>query len=681
MPNKPKKKDKVESKQNETNNKNITFTTLKDQYLKNISSKNNIDTPSKNLILNSSNNNCNTRELNLENKFLNNGKISSDKKREKLIKSKIAKLSNRKQINLSENLFLNFQNVSQMKGSSFIEISKDIENQNNINNRNCIADNSLSNSSQKEDIFLSKLDYLLNKIFNNFIETTNNQPQSSPSCLTRNTNNYTCKLTLSDCFREIFYGKGFMDLDDNFILKGTFNCDVKAMQNKKSLESEIFNNSKISNLDEKNTSQNMNRSILINKMDGKKEFLTIEVYFRKIIMPAGEIIEFYFNDISNISIVEKEKAENKIKSLVLAKISHEFKTPLITIIYILKNYISKEKSEKSDIEMDINNINCPIDIQFNGDKTLAKANTITKLKKSRNFNNIYEIQNNDETSNCNVVNKKKLNLASSIKNEEKYLNNIIDLSDYMLSLINDIIDFSVIDSSFEMKFQYDYFDIHKLLNFCFRILKILIDCKGLERFIQPIIEIDENVPQMFYSDEMRIKQVLLNLISNSIKFTRRGYIKIIAKAINVDTLEISIEDTGVGISAEDMKKLFMDFGKLRNKETAELNKMGSGLGLSICRKIGSKLGSQIHVESQQNVKTRFFFSIINKNLNKKKKKIKNYLITLSIILQVKMILILITKIHYILIWKIPRITYLILEMVLMKDLQYLKTQLIIIIIY
>jgi signal transduction histidine kinase len=117
----------------------------------------------------------------------------------------------------------------------------------------------------------------------------------------------------------------------------------------------------------------------------------------------------------------------------------------------------------------------------------------------------------------------------------------------MLILINDIIDISIIDSSYELNFQNDNFDIIEVFNFCFRVLNIMIEYKGMGNSIKTSLEIDKEVPFIINSDEMRIKQVLLNLISNSIKFTKKGHIKIKAKLINNNQIRISVEDSGIGI--------------------------------------------------------------------------------------------------------------------------------------
>jgi len=575
-------------------------------------SKNNIKYSSNNTINNTSQNIL--IQGNTNDKIINPNQINNNSYDYNQISRKNTKESKNNHIGNSENLFikeLDMKNIKEnpQKINSSLSDNK-INNKPfliNINKLNSYKhnkiinfdDNTINSCNSMEDLFLMKLDFLLKEIFENFVESSNNLNKISIGD--------TSESTLSDYIRNIFYGLHFIDIEENFIHQGIFCCDINAMKKKKQLKIDNLNSNNI-----KNSKINTN-IINLNCIEYEKETLSIEVYSRKISTPEGDLIEFYFNDITSISKIEKGKAEIKLKSLFLAKISHEFKTPLITIIYIMKNYISKEHYYISDESFSDNDFESLQIIPSKKEKYIVSENLskdVGKIKISKDYSNL------NHNSLSNTIKDINIFPVCSKKNNNDYINNIIDLSDYMLSLINDIIDFSVIDSSFEMKFQLDFFDLHKMLNFGFRILKILIDCKGLGRFIQPKIEIDKNVPQMFYSDEMRIKQVLLNLISNSIKFTRNGYIKIISKLVVKDLVEISIEDSGIGISSEDIKKLFIDYGKLKNEESAKLNKMGSGLGLSICKKIIAKLGTQIQVESQQNTKTRFYFGIFNKNTEK-----------------------------------------------------------------
>ena len=104
---------------------------------------------------------------------------------------------------------------------------------------------------------------------------------------------------------------------------------------------------------------------------------------------------------------------------------------------------------------------------------------------------------------------------------------------------------------------------------------------------------------MYMSDPKRIKQVLINLISNSFKFTEKGRIKVEIKEIKLNEqefLKFTVSDTGVGISKQDIPKLFKMFGIL-SKHRNKMNKTGSGLGLSISKRIVESLEGKIKVSS------------------------------------------------------------------------------------
>jgi len=347
----------------------------------------------------------------------------------------------------------NFRNLRENKTKQFNTIINqnftiksnlkqiDLSYDDKIKNNNNIYDDSLISLNPLEDLFLAKLDFLLNVIFNNFFESSNYLNKLSIGSKS--------KSTLSDYIRDIFYSRCILELNDNFLFQGIFTCDLNAMKRTRLLSSQNLNSLEKANINK------------LNHISNEKEIISIEVYSRKILMPEGELIEFYFNDITNISKVEMERAENKIKSLFLAKISHEFKTPLITIIYILKNNLSIDKALKSD--------DLCYDIENESFVKIPSEN-----KKSSNRRSSY-----DERSSIDTYKDDKISYNDSIlksnkkfkvinskdylkKNNNDYKKNIIDLSDYMLSLINDIIDFSVIDSSLDLKFNFINFDLHKM---------------------------------------------------------------------------------------------------------------------------------------------------------------------------------------------------------------------------
>ncbi|CDW74854.1 pas domain s-box protein [Stylonychia lemnae] len=129
-----------------------------------------------------------------------------------------------------------------------------------------------------------------------------------------------------------------------------------------------------------------------------------------------------------------------------------------------------------------------------------------------------------------------------------------------------------------------------------------------EKGIQVIYNCSRNFPQLLHVDEQRIKQVLLNLLQNSLKFTFQGNIEV---QVNYDhqlmQTEISVTDTGIGIKPEDHHKLFSLFGKL--DATASINTTGIGLGLSICQKIISMLNGKIQIDPSYTSGCRISFTI------------------------------------------------------------------------
>lgn len=100
------------------------------------------------------------------------------------------------------------------------------------------------------------------------------------------------------------------------------------------------------------------------------------------------------------------------------------------------------------------------------------------------------------------------------------------------------------------------------------------------------------------SDINRLKQILINLLSNSLKFTKAGYICVYIKVVSINMIQISIKDTGIGISQENIKKLFSRYIKIQ--DSYSMNKNGIGLGLDICKMLIGKLGpnNELAVESQ-----------------------------------------------------------------------------------
>ncbi len=191
---------------------------------------------------------------------------------------------------------------------------------------------------------------------------------------------------------------------------------------------------------------------------------------------------------------------------------------------------------------------------------------------------------------------------STGRNIRNYAMEIKKASKSLLAIINDILDISKIESG---KFEIieEEYSISSLLKDIISLLKIRLEDKPilLTTFIQ------SDLPNILYGDEIRIKQILINLISNAIKFTKMGNINLAVECVeqNDDTLELvfTVSDTGIGISEEDIQRLFIQFERVDTKKNRNIE--GTGLGLAITKQLCELMHGTISVESKQNVGSTF----------------------------------------------------------------------------
>jgi len=177
--------------------------------------------------------------------------------------------------------------------------------------------------------------------------------------------------------------------------------------------------------------------------------------------------------------------------------------------------------------------------------------------------------------------------------------------DYLLTLINNVLDFSKIEAGKTTLNKKD-FDLYQLLNDLESILHSRLHNLDLEL----IFDTDNNLPHYLYADGVKLRQVLLNLLGNAIKFTQQGEVVLTISAIEKDNqnyeLIFSIRDTGVGIAADELNKLFEAFSQTNSGRDAQ---EGTGLGLVISRQFVRLMGGDIRVISELGKGTRFSFSI------------------------------------------------------------------------
>ena len=182
---------------------------------------------------------------------------------------------------------------------------------------------------------------------------------------------------------------------------------------------------------------------------------------------------------------------------------------------------------------------------------------------------------------------------SSEENVIEYATSIKRAGESLLSLVSDILDFSKIESG-KMTIINEPYNVKELIKDIINTITLRMRQKGLSF----ITEIDENIPKVLVGDEVRIKQVALNILSNAFKYTKEGYVKLKISS-NVDgnkcIIAFSVEDTGSGIKKEALEKLFATFERIDEKKNRHIE--GSGLGLNITKNLLEMMGSDIHVKS------------------------------------------------------------------------------------
>lgn len=199
-------------------------------------------------------------------------------------------------------------------------------------------------------------------------------------------------------------------------------------------------------------------------------------------------------------------------------------------------------------------------------------------------------------------------LGETKLNEEQheYAETIIHSGEALLNVINGILDFSKIESG---KMDLDPHEFE--LRVCIEEVFDLFARKTAETNVDLIYQIDHRLPSLLIADGMRLRQILINLISNAIKFTHEGevFLNVTLAEQNGNTLDLTFEvaDTGVGIPPEKLTQLFQAFTQVDSSITRKYG--GTGLGLAISKRLIQLMGGDITVESEENKGTKFKFSI------------------------------------------------------------------------
>lgn len=281
---------------------------------------------------------------------------------------------------------------------------------------------------------------------------------------------------------------------------------------------------------------------------------------------------------------------------------------LLHIIYLYKNYELRMNVQSILLEQQVQ------EVKFKNEEMektkeaaeIAKQEAIAANEAKSNF--LAHISHEIRTPINAVLGMDEMILTDTKdKLIKSYAMDIKNAGKNLLSLINDILDFSKIESG-KMELNNIDYDLFAVINDIDTMIKFRAEAKNLKFEV----EVEPELPSLLHGDDMRIKQIITNLLTNAVKYTRKGYVKLSIKGSYQDEeyimLHVKVIDTGVGIKPEDIDKLYEKFQRIDEQHNRTIE--GTGLGMNITVQLLGMMGSELKVESVYGEGTTFSFDLI-----------------------------------------------------------------------
>jgi len=316
---------------------------------------------------------------------------------------------------------------------------------------------------------------------------------------------------------------------------------------------------------------------------------------------TDEIFEILVIDITTVVKNEELNAQNKYKKLFLNKFSHEFKNPILNINQLIKNFRDFLKQNQTDF------LNLSSHQKEIWEEILKKS---TGLKHVNNICNFMTTLITDFDILANIeLNENKNICPLNLKNNKNNINSKDQslVKECQIKINNNPRNIKNENNCENFISIYkDQVNIRKILKFCFEIFSTRIELN--EKNIDINYFVEDSIPEYIISDERRLKQILINLVSNSYKFTNNGFINIrVVQPENGNSTKINfiVEDSGNGIKSEILQNICEPFKKI----DIESNIYGAGLGLFIVKRLVEELGSNLEITSELQKGTKISFLI------------------------------------------------------------------------
>ena len=207
-----------------------------------------------------------------------------------------------------------------------------------------------------------------------------------------------------------------------------------------------------------------------------------------------------------------------------------------------------------------------------------------------------------------IIGMTQLALKTGLEGKaQNYVKKVHYAAEGLLGILNDILDFSKIEAN-KLILSNVHFALKDIISPAINMIKGIVE----EKSIIVRVKIDKELPRFFYADSMRLKQVLLNILNNAVKFSHEGgnvtvRVSLCEENDNEALIQFRVEDEGIGISKDIQKNLFQPFAQADSTTTREFG--GTGLGLAISKKITELMGGNIWVESNEGKGSIFFFTV------------------------------------------------------------------------